>query len=128
MTHSTTVGRVLNLATGYISLQFHVVYDELFTSVQGQVVEEAFDEETWSRMLTLGGHDHAFDDTNDRGRVIPFHEYYDDFVGSEGADEDFYPMPTCPELDPLLVPEGDVEDRSPTDATSREHQDHLSRR
>ena len=31
--HSTLVGRILNVNSGYVSPQYHVVYDDLFTSV-----------------------------------------------------------------------------------------------
>jgi hypothetical protein len=31
--HSTTIGLILNNATGHISPQFHVVYNDVFTSV-----------------------------------------------------------------------------------------------
>ncbi len=31
--HSSTIGRIRNLATGYVSPQFHVVYDPFFTTV-----------------------------------------------------------------------------------------------
>ncbi len=31
--HSSTIGRILNLATGYVSPQYHVVYDDKFSSV-----------------------------------------------------------------------------------------------
>ena len=31
--HSSTVGRILNVRTGHVSPQFHVVFDDLFTSV-----------------------------------------------------------------------------------------------
>ena len=38
--HSTLVGYVLNLQTKSISPQFHVVYDELFTSVDYVEINE----------------------------------------------------------------------------------------
>ena len=41
--HSTTVGRILNMTTGSISPQYHVVYDELFTTVQGKITDGLFD-------------------------------------------------------------------------------------
>ena len=46
--HSTTVGRILNTRTGYVSPQYHVVYDELFTTVRGYLTDALFDEASWS--------------------------------------------------------------------------------
>ena len=43
--HSTTVGLILNLKTGHISPQFHVVYDELFTTVTTDMTVDL--EENW---------------------------------------------------------------------------------
>jgi hypothetical protein len=34
--HSTTIGRILILRTGHVSPQFHVVYDDLFSTVPMQ--------------------------------------------------------------------------------------------
>eukprot|EP00978_Attheya_sp_CCMP212_P026824 scaffold88955_cov24-Attheya_sp.AAC.1 len=31
--HSSTIGLIRNVSTGYVSPQFHVVYDDYFTSV-----------------------------------------------------------------------------------------------
>ena len=33
MQHSSTIGRILNLTTGFVSPQYHVVYDDLFSTV-----------------------------------------------------------------------------------------------
>ena len=45
--HSSTIGLMRNLQTGYISPQFHVVFDELFTTVHS--VDE--DDETWIELF-----------------------------------------------------------------------------
>ena len=57
--HSTIVGRILNLRTGSVSPQFHVVYDDLFTTVpnaeHGGVLElENFREERWRTLIQSG--------------------------------------------------------------------------
>ena len=41
--HHTTVGKILNFTTGFVSPQFHCVYDELFTSCFGTVTDKVFD-------------------------------------------------------------------------------------
>ena len=47
--HSTPVGLVLNLLTGSISPQYHVVFDDLFSTV---VIIIAADPEVWIRLVT----------------------------------------------------------------------------
>jgi hypothetical protein len=49
--HSLTVGRVLNLDTGYVSPQFHCVYDNKFSTVSapegGPFEAERFSPTSW---------------------------------------------------------------------------------
>ena len=45
--HSTQVGLVLNLLTGSISPQYHVVFDGMFYNV---MISKAVDPEVWMRM------------------------------------------------------------------------------
>ena len=47
--HSTQVGLVLNLLTGSISPQYHVVFDYMFSNM---VVITAADQEIWIRLVT----------------------------------------------------------------------------
>ena len=79
-THSPTVSRLLDLKTGHVSPQCHVVYDELFQTVQGQVTEEVFDQATWTDLVRLG-HSRCVDPEDDYGDAVPFHDFYKDFVG-----------------------------------------------
>ena len=53
--HSAAVGRMLNLRTGKITPQHHVVHDELFTTVQGRLQYDALDPATWNELLELSG-------------------------------------------------------------------------
>ena len=46
--HSTQVGLVLNLLTGSISPQFHVVFDDMFSNV---MIITAADPEVWIRLV-----------------------------------------------------------------------------
>jgi hypothetical protein len=55
--HSSTIGHILNIQTGSISPQYHVVYDDLFTTVpnseSGSYFEtNMFDASTWERIVT----------------------------------------------------------------------------
>ena len=47
--HSTHVGLVLNLLTGSISPQYHVVFDDMFSAVMSST---AADTEVWIRLVT----------------------------------------------------------------------------
>ena len=47
--HSTQFGLVLNLLTGSISPQFHVVFDDMFSTVMSST---AADTEVWIRLVT----------------------------------------------------------------------------
>ena len=48
-THSTQVGLVLNLLTGSISPQYHVVFDDMFSTV---MISTAADPEVCIRLVT----------------------------------------------------------------------------
>ena len=57
--HSTPIGLILNLRTGYISTQYHVVFDDLFTSVPnsnhgGLFNANCFDADKWSKLVQAG--------------------------------------------------------------------------
>ncbi|KAG7373658.1 reverse transcriptase RNA-dependent DNA polymerase [Nitzschia inconspicua] len=57
--HSSSVGRILNLRTGHVSPQYHVVYDELFSTVFNSLtpgMNDAlpFDDALWTRLISIG--------------------------------------------------------------------------
>ena len=75
MSHSTTVGLILNPETGHISPQFHVVYDELFSTVYGTVTDGVFNVDQWQGLIELKGEEHYInpndrDDTEVLSRAI----------------------------------------------------------
>ena len=47
--HSTQVGLVINLLTGSISPQYHVVFDDMLSTVR---ISTAVDTEVWIRLVT----------------------------------------------------------------------------
>ena len=85
--HSSTVGRILNLATGAVTPQYHVVYDELFTTVPASIHDSVFDKELWNGLLHLDGLEQNLDPTDIQGDEVPFQEWYDDFVESNNSDD-----------------------------------------
>ena len=58
--HANTVGRILNVRTGYVSPQFHCVYDNLFTTVpsveNGGLFNDdnPFNESRWNELVQSG--------------------------------------------------------------------------
>ena len=61
--HADTIGRILNLKTGHVSPQFHVVYDERFTTAIGTVPQSRIlDQELWDNILDFKGHSNYLDE------------------------------------------------------------------
>ena len=57
--HSFTIGRILNLTTGFFIPQYHMVYDDQFTSVQnyasdGLFSNENFSASMWEKLINSG--------------------------------------------------------------------------
>jgi hypothetical protein len=70
-THSSTVGHILNLKTSHISPQYHVIYDELFTSVQGELIDQVFDARHWQELIEFGGEERLLDPTDAADDHVP---------------------------------------------------------
>jgi hypothetical protein len=51
--NSTLVGRILNMSTGSVTPQFHLVYDDLFSTVTCPV-DAPLPEPSWSSLLSFG--------------------------------------------------------------------------
>ena len=52
--HSNMIGLVLNLATGAVTPQYHVIYDEQFTTVGGRL-DDPLTTTEWNGLLLLQG-------------------------------------------------------------------------
>ena len=129
--YSETVTWSLGLETGYVSAQYHVIYDELFSSVQGILTEDLFDHACWYKLLHLEYSCEA-DVDNDEGHPIPFHDHYDQFMGSNhepdsDVEANNTPPPSHPGslvtdlefiMPPSLVAEGDHPPERVHDGTS----------
>jgi hypothetical protein len=98
------IGMIGNLDTGAVSPQYHVVYDELYTSVHGHLTDALFDSEEWNDMLNLKRLEYNVDPINEPGYQLP--PFFDKFVHA-----------TDPSTDPP-VPEGDTEDETKTETNS----------
>ena len=109
--HSTTVGNILNLTTGHISPQYHVVYDELFTTVLGSLTDAVFDAEEWNALLQLKSLETYIDPPDAARDQLPFREWFDDFV--QDPDPSTEPASPAHEGDASPVPEGDGGESQP---------------
>ena len=103
--HSSTVGLIHNLRTGFISPQYHVIYDDLFSSVPnaesgGLPHAQEFNGEFWRRLIETGLESILPDDDVDS--VPPLH--HDWLTDAERAarlrDHDAHRL----HLDPLIRP------------------------
>ena len=65
-THASSIGLIKNMTTGYLSTQFHVVYDDFFTTVASTGDNVAL-EETWNYIYQFMRE--AFRDEDDLDRV-----------------------------------------------------------
>ena len=106
--HSSTVGLIHNLRTGFISPQYHVIYDDLFSSVPnaesgGLPHAQEFTGEFWRRLIETGLESILPDDDVDS--VPPLH--HDWLTDAERAarlrDHDTHRL----HLDPLIRPSVD---------------------
>ncbi|KAG7369081.1 reverse transcriptase RNA-dependent DNA polymerase [Nitzschia inconspicua] len=74
--HSSSVGRILNLRTGHVSPQYHVVYDELFSTVFNSLtpgMNDAlpFDDALWTRLISIGL-EHLLPSSSDDSRQVDY--------------------------------------------------------
>ena len=60
--HSSLVPLILNPQTGKISPQFHVVFDDWFTSVLSVGAEDAFEPSMWQTLFSHSRYHYMFDD------------------------------------------------------------------
>jgi len=83
--HSTLIGRILNLTTGRITPQYHVVYDDLYTTVPnaesgGQPDTEPFRAERWNQLIQSGSERYLDEEVDERGHRIPAPPLHDDWL------------------------------------------------
>ena len=110
--HSTHIGRILNLTTGAVSPQCHVVCDECFSSVHGFLTNEVFDQAEWDELLSFRSIEHIIDHVG-RDDIDPAPDLHDDFVSAS----------TPPPANASSVSEGDVADSEDSDSDSEDGTD-----
>ena len=68
--HSSLVANVWHLTTGYISPQFHVVFDDLFETVNCIGVDDRIVESICNGLFQRNRELYAKDDLNEAGNII----------------------------------------------------------
>lgn len=65
--HASTVPLVLNVASGYITPQFHVVFDDWFTTVTSTIENlPNFNYDKWAKLFGESSYQYPFDDEDER--------------------------------------------------------------
>ena len=121
--HSTTIGRILNPRTGAVSAQYHVVYDDHFSSVPnaeagGLFGNIPFNADDWAR-LVASGHERVLDpDFDAAGNQLPIPPLHPDWnPPPPNAPHPPHPQPIRHPLrrssSPVAASEGEMEDTEP---------------
>ncbi len=90
--HSSLVANVRHLTTGYISPQFHVVFDDLFEAVNCIGVDDRDVESICNGLFQRNQELYAEDKLDEAGNIIyrppPLHEVWLDEAGRRQGNED----------------------------------------
>jgi hypothetical protein len=83
--HSTTIGRILNLRTGFVSPQYHCVYDDQFSSVSNAGAGEFINDDVllhqvWDKLIESGYERVLEQEYDERGRLLPLPALSDDWL------------------------------------------------
>jgi len=84
--HSSTIGHILNLRTGHVSPQYHVVYDDQFSTVSNADSGNYFDDDVilmtvWDQLVEAGCKHYINDlDYDSRGHCLPLPELSDEWL------------------------------------------------
>ena len=90
--HSSLVANVHHLSTNFISPQFHVVFDDLFKTVNRIGVDEPVIESIYQDLFQRNRELYAEEELNEAGNIIyqppPLHEVWLDEAGQQQGNED----------------------------------------
>ena len=99
--HSSMVGNVRHLTTGYISPQFHAVFDDLFETVNCTGVDDQVIKSICNGLFQHNNELYAEDELNEAGNSIyqppPLHEVWLDEAGCRQGNEDHIHQFRCNE-------------------------------
>jgi hypothetical protein len=91
--HSSLVANIYHLTTGYISPQFHVIFDHLFETVNCTGVDDCVIESICNGLFQRNRELYAKDELNEAGNIIiyqppPLHEVWLDEAGRCQGNKD----------------------------------------
>jgi hypothetical protein len=90
--HSSLVTNVRHLSTNFISTQFHVVFDDLFETVNSTGVDEPVVESICQDLFQLNSELYAEEELDKAGNIIyqspPLHEVWLDEAGQQQGNKD----------------------------------------
>ena len=85
--HSSQVGLIRNLKTNWISPQYHVVYDEKYTTVPSTEkrwqLDVKTDNDKWTELFENGRDRYIEDEVDKNNKPLPLPELHDDWLTSE---------------------------------------------
>lgn len=94
--HSSSVACILHQQTGHVSPQFHVVFDDLFSTVVagtgGPFDTERFDAASWSKLVSTGLERYLEQELDDDGKMLPLPPLQTEWTDSAEGD-DAMPLP-----------------------------------
>ena len=82
--HASNVANILNITTGNISPQFHVVHDDLFSTVSNSgamnIDDKGFDEGQWRKLVSSGHERYVEEDFDRDNKPIPLPHLHDEWL------------------------------------------------
>lgn len=99
--HSTTIGLIRNLRTGFISPQYHTVFDEKFLSVSSARPSILESQEFWSDLF-LNHRDHYLEDNTDLSTIPTLHP---DWLTIDEINAMAPSAPPIAQIQPVPIPQ-----------------------
>ncbi len=103
--HATSIGNILNLNTKRISPQFHVLYDDFFTTVKSveDIADPVLADVDWDNLVRFSGVDRPYDNDD----VTQAHQLPDvdnEWLTPEEIEDRVRPQPRAPRTEPRPAP------------------------
>jgi transposase InsO family protein len=119
--HASNIGLIKNIATGYVSPQFHTIYDDFFSTVAnaGELADDVERVNLEDLIKVLGGvlENHLEDEVGEDGLPIrppPIHvDWLTDNERRDHQNQNPLPLPAEPEPVELFLPPPDEDPNAP---------------
>ena len=84
--YATSVNRILNFSSGAITPQFHVVYDEHFTTFHTNGSAINWDPAIWAKLVQSGHEQRSISQDKTIDGHHAFEQFYKDFLKANGVE------------------------------------------